>query len=36
MVGIPFHAYLPMDRAGRADIDHLIADFQEHSSSLPI
>jgi DNA-binding transcriptional LysR family regulator len=40
MVGIPVHAYFPMGRAtraaGRAAVDHLIAEFQKDSKAVPL
>jgi DNA-binding transcriptional LysR family regulator len=40
MHGIPVHAYFPMGKAtraaGRAAVDHLIADFQRASNAIPL
>jgi DNA-binding transcriptional LysR family regulator len=40
MVGIPVHAYFPMGQAtraaGRAAVDHLVADFQKESRSVSV
>jgi DNA-binding transcriptional LysR family regulator len=40
MVGIPVHAYFPMGSAtrtaGRAAVDHLVADFQKDAKAIPL
>jgi hypothetical protein len=40
MIGIPVHTYFPMGSAtraaGRAAVDHLVADFQKDAKAIPL